>query len=52
VGTLAGLIAFCFTSLFHYNLGEESVAMMFYFYFGLSVAIDRMMNTPGAVDIL
>jgi O-antigen ligase len=51
VGALAGLIAFCFTSLFHYNLGEETVAMMFYFYFGLVIAIDRMLASPGAIDV-
>src|SRR5215469_10998211 len=51
VGALAGLIAFCFTSFFHYNLGEESVAMMFYFYFGLAIALDRMISTPGAIDV-
>jgi O-antigen ligase len=51
VGALAGLIAFCFTSFFHYNLGEEPVAMMFYFYFGLAVAMDHMLSTPGAIDV-
>jgi hypothetical protein len=51
VGALAGLVAFCFTSFFHYNLGEEPVAMMFYFYFGLAVAMDRMLITPGSVDV-
>ena len=51
VAALAGLIAFCFTSFFHYNLGEEPVAMMFYFYFGLAIAMDRMLNTPGAIDL-
>jgi hypothetical protein len=51
VGALAGLIAFCFTSFFHYNLGEESVAMMFYFYFGLAIALDRLIATPGAIDV-
>jgi O-antigen ligase len=50
-GALAGLIAFCFTSFFHYNLGEESVAMMLYFYFGLAIAMDRMLGTPGAVNV-
>ena len=51
VGALAGLIAFSFTSLFHYNLGEESVAMMFYFYFGLAIALERMIDIPGAIDV-
>jgi len=51
VGSLAGLIAFCFASIFHYNLGEEPLAMIFYFYFGLAVAMDRMLTTPGAIDV-
>jgi O-antigen ligase/polysaccharide polymerase Wzy-like membrane protein len=52
VGALAGLIAFCFTSFFHYNLGEESLAMMFFFYFGLAMAMDRMLITPRAINVL
>jgi hypothetical protein len=51
VGALAGLTAFCFTSFFHYNLGEEPVAMMFYFSFGLAVAMGRLLSTPGAIDL-
>jgi len=51
MGALAGLIAFCFTSFFHYNLGEESLAMMFYFYFGLAVAMGQMLTMPGAIDV-
>jgi O-antigen ligase len=50
VGALAGLAAFSFTSFFHYNLGEESLAMVFFFYFGLAVAMDRILNLPGAMD--
>jgi O-antigen ligase len=51
VGVLAGFVAFTFTSFFHYNIGEESLAMIFFFYFGLAVALDRMAATPGAVDV-
>jgi hypothetical protein len=51
VGAMAGFLAFCFTSFFHYNLGEEPLAMMFYFYFGLAIAMDRMLGTPGAIDV-
>jgi len=51
VGALSGLIAFSFTSFFHYNLGEEPVAMMLYFYFGLAVAMGRMLDTPDAIDV-
>jgi O-Antigen ligase/PDZ domain len=51
VGALAGLLAFTFTSFFHYNLGEESLAMIFFFYFGLAVALDRLATTPSAMDV-
>jgi len=51
VGALTGLLAFSFTSFFHYNLGEESLAMIFFFYFGLVVAMDRMTTMPGAMDV-
>jgi hypothetical protein len=49
-GVLAGFVAFCFTSFFHYNLGEEPVAMILFFFFGLAVAMDRMLTTPGTLD--
>lgn len=51
VGALAGLLSFTFTGFFHYNLGEESLAMIFFFYFGLAVALERMVSTPGGVDV-
>ena len=51
VGILAAFLAFTFTSFFHYNLGEESLAMITFFYFGTAVALDRMIETPGALDI-
>ena len=51
VGALAGLLAFSLTSLLHYNLGEESIAMIFFFYFGLALAIDRLSATPTAMDV-
>lgn len=50
VGALAGFLAFSFTSFFHYNLGEESLAMIFFFYAGLTIAMERMTKTPGAMD--
>jgi len=51
VGALAAFLAFTFTSFVHYNLGEESLAMIFFFYFGTAVAVDRMTATPGAMDV-
>ncbi len=51
VGVLAAFAAFTFTSLFHYNLGEEALAMILFFYFGIAIAMDRMIATPGAIDV-
>ncbi len=51
VGTLAAFTAFTFTSLFHYNLGEEPLAMITFFFFGIALAVDRMTVTPGALDV-
>jgi O-antigen ligase len=51
VGALAAFAAFTFTSFFHYNLGEEPLAMIMFFYFGIAVAVDRMTATPGAIDV-
>jgi O-antigen ligase len=51
IGALAAFVAFTFTSFVHYNLGEEPLAMIFFFYFGIALALDRMAETPGAMDI-
>ena len=51
VGVLAAFLAFNFTSFFHYNLGEEPLAMITFFYFGIAVAVDRMTATPCALDV-
>ena len=51
VGVLASFLAFSFTSFFHYNLGEEPLAMITFFYFGIAVALDRIAATPGAMDV-
>ncbi|HZM12345.1 MAG TPA: O-antigen ligase family protein [Candidatus Limnocylindrales bacterium] len=51
VGVLAAFTAFTFTSLFHYNLGEEPLAMITFFYFGIALAVDRMTATPEALDV-
>ena len=48
---LAGFVGFLTTSLVHYNLGEEPLVMALFFFFGLAVAIDRMLLTPGAIDV-
>ncbi len=50
-GVLGGFLAFQTTALVHYNLGEESLVMVLFFYFGLAVAIDRMLGEAGAIDV-
>jgi len=50
-GVLGGFLAFQTTSLVHYNLGEESLVMVLFFYFGLAVAIDRMLREPYAINV-
>lgn len=50
-GALAGFVAFQVTSVVHYNLGEEPLATILFFYFGVAVAIDRMLNDKEAVDV-
>src|SRR5271157_3062612 len=51
VGVLASLVAFLVPGALHYSLGEESLLMGLFFYFGLAVAIDRMLIEPGAMDV-
>jgi O-Antigen ligase len=49
-GVLAGFVAFAFTSFFHYNLGEEPLAMLVFFGFGVAVALDRITSSEGATN--
>ena len=51
IGVLAAFLAFSFTGCFHYNLGEESLAMITFFYFGIAIAVDRMTAAPGAIEL-
>lgn len=50
-GVLAGFVAFQVTSLVHYNLGEEPLVTILFFYFGLAIAIERMLRTHDALDV-
>lgn len=50
-GILASFVAYQTTALVHYDLGIESVAMILYFYFGLAIGLDRMLQDPAAVDV-
>ena len=51
VGVLASFVAFLVPGALHYSLGEEPLVMGLFFYFGLAVAIDRMLTEPGAMDV-
>jgi O-Antigen ligase len=49
-GILAAFLAFNFTSFFHYNLGEEPLAMLLFFYYGIAVALDRIALPSAGVN--
>ncbi len=50
-GVLASFVAFLISGALHYNLGEETLVMGLFFFFGLAIAIDRMLQEPGAMDV-
>ncbi len=50
-GVLAAFVGYLVPSTVQYCLGDDPLVMIMFFYFGLAVAIDRMLKTPGAVDI-
>lgn len=50
-GVLAGFAAFQVTSMVHYNLGEEPLVTILFFYFGLAIAIERMLKNSKALDV-
>jgi O-antigen ligase/polysaccharide polymerase Wzy-like membrane protein len=50
-GVCAGFVAFSFTSLFHYNLGEEPIAMTLFFLYGLAVAVDRITMAESVTTV-
>ena len=50
-GVLASFVAYQTTALVHYDLGIESVAMILFFYFGLALALQRMLQDSSAVDV-
>jgi hypothetical protein len=49
-GVLAGFVAFTFTAFFHYNLGEEPLALLLFFNFGIAIALDRITRTEAALN--
>jgi O-antigen ligase len=50
-GVLGSFVALQLTAIVHYTLGIESVAMTLFFYFGLAIALDRILKNPGAIDV-
>lgn len=50
-GVLAAFVGYLVPSMVQYCLGDDPLVMIMFFYFGLAVAIDRMLKTPGAVDV-
>jgi hypothetical protein len=50
-GVLAAFVGYLVPSTVQYCLGDDPLVMIMFFYFGLAVAIDRMLKTPGAVDV-
>ncbi len=50
-GVLAAFVGYLVPSAVQYCLGDDTLVMVMFFYFGLAVAIDRMLKTPGAVNV-
>jgi len=50
-GVLAAFVGYLVPSAVQYCLGDDPLVMIMFFYFGLAIAIDRMLKTPGAVDV-
>ncbi len=50
-GVLGSFVAFLIPGALHYNLGEETLVMGLFFFYGLAIAIDRMVQDPKAVNV-
>ena len=50
-GVLAGFVAFLLPSLVEYCLSNETLVMLLFAFFGMAVAIDRMLGVSGAIDV-
>ena len=50
-GILGGFIAFLFNSLVESSLGDDSLVMLLFFSFGVAVAMERMQDHPGSLDV-
>ena len=51
VGLLSSFVAFLIPGALHYSMGEETLVMGLFFFYGLAVAMDRMLREPGALDV-
>jgi O-Antigen ligase len=51
VGLLASFVAFLIPGALHYSMGEETLVMGVFCFYGLAVAIDRMLSEAGAIDV-
>lgn len=50
-GALAGWVAYLVRAQVEYSLNNETLVMLLFFLFGAAIAIDRMMNEPGAINV-
>jgi O-antigen ligase len=50
-GVLAGFVAFLLPSLVEYCLNNETLVMLLFSFFGMAVAVDRMLGVSGAIDV-
>jgi len=51
VGVFASFVALLVPSLVEFCLNDETLVMLLFFYFGMAVAIDRMLKVPGAIEV-
>jgi O-antigen ligase len=51
VGVLSGFVAFLFPSLVESALNDDALVMLLFFACGVALAIDRMLQQPGAFDV-
>ena len=50
VGLLSAFVAFLIPGALHYSMGEETLVMGVFFFYGLAAALDRVLDEPGALD--
>ena len=50
-GALAAFAAFLVQSLVEYSLNNETVVMLLFLLLGMAIAIDHLLDVPGAIDI-